>query len=131
MKQNGLLFIPDISGFTKFVNTVELKHSQHIIRELLEIIIDANEMELNISEVKGDAILFYKLGKSPDLDITYKQVEKMFLAFHKHLEWYESIRTCSCNACISTIRLSLKIITHYGEFRENKIKNFLQLIGKM
>jgi hypothetical protein len=130
MKHNGLIFIPDISGFTNFVNSVELKHSQHIIGELLETILDANQMGLNVSEVEGDAILFYKLGKSPNLDVTYKQVEKMFLSFHEHLELYESRRTCHCKACISAINLSLKIITHYGEFTEYKIKNFLKLIGK-
>jgi hypothetical protein len=130
MKQSGLIFIPDISGFTQFVNSVELKHSQHIIQELLEIILDANEMGLNVSEVEGDAILFYKLGKSPDLNVAYKQVEKMFLSFHKQLELYESRRTCHCNACLSTIQLSLKIISHYGEFTEYRIKNFLKLIGK-
>jgi hypothetical protein len=128
--QQGLIFIPDISGFTQFVNTTELKHSQHIIRELLETIIDANEMELDVSEVEGDAILFYRLGESPDLNDTYRQVEKMFLSFHKHLEQYESRRTCHCNACISASNLSLKIISHYGEFTEYRIKNFLKLIGK-
>lgn len=130
VKNSGLIFIPDISGFTQFVTSVDLIHSQHIIRELLEIILDANEMGLNVSEVEGDAILFYKLGESPDLDVTYKQVEKMFLSFHKQLELYESRRTCHCNACMSIIHLSLKIITHYGEFIEYRIKNFLKLIGK-
>jgi len=130
MKDNGFIFIPDISGFTQFVNNVELKHSQHIIRELLEIILDANEMGLKVSEVEGDAILFYKLGELPDLDVAYRQVEKMFLSFHKHLALYESLRTCHCKACVSAIHLSLKIITHYGEFAEFKIKNFLKLIGK-
>lgn len=130
MKQSGLIFIPDISGFTQFVNSVELKHSQHIISELLEIIIDANQMGLDISEVEGDAILFYKLGESPNLEVAYKQVEEMFLSFHRHLELYESLRTCHCKACISAIHLSLKIITHYGEFTEFKIKDFLKLIGK-
>jgi hypothetical protein len=130
MKHSGFLFIPDISGFTRFVNSVELQHSQHIIRELLEIILDANEMELKVSELEGDAILFYKLGESPDLNVTYKQVEKMFLSFHKQLELYETQNTCHCNACNSAIHLSLKIISHYGEFTEYRIKNFLQLIGK-
>lgn len=130
MKHHGLIFIPDISGFTQFVNSVELTHSQHIIGELLETILDANQMGLNVSEVEGDAILFYKLGKSPDLDVTYKQVEKMFLSFHKYLELHESRRTCHCGACTSAINLSLKIISHYGEFTEYKIKNFLKLIGK-
>ena len=130
MKNRGLIFIPDISGFTHFVNSVELEHSRHIIQELLEIILNANQMGLNVSEVEGDAILFYKFGESPDLSVTYKQVEKMFLAFHKHLEFYESRRTCHCNACISAIHLSLKIISHYGEFAEYRIKDFLKLIGK-
>jgi hypothetical protein len=130
MKQSGLIFIPDISGFTQFVNSVELEHSQHIIQELLETILDANEMGLDVSEVEGDAILFYKLGVSPNLNVTYKQVEKMFLSFHKHLEQYESRRTCQCNACISAIHLTLKVITHYGEFTEYRLRNFLALIGK-
>lgn len=130
MANNGFIFIPDISGFTQFVNSVELKHSQHIISELLEVLLDTNEMGLKVSEVEGDAILFYKLGELPDLDVTYKQVEKMFMSFHKHLELYESRRTCHCNACTSAIHLSLKIITHYGEFTEYKIKDFLKLIGK-
>src|SRR5687768_12716262 len=118
MKQSGLIFIPDISGFTQFINSVELEHSQHIIRELLEVIFDANQMELDVSEVEGDAILFYKLGESPDLNVTYNQVEKMFLSFHQHLELCESRNTCKCNACTSAIHLSLKIISHYGEFAE-------------
>jgi hypothetical protein len=130
MEYNGFIFIPDISGFTRFVNDVELKHSQHIIRELLETILDANEMGLKVSEIEGDAILFYRLGELPCLDATYKQVEKMFLSFHRHLEFYESQRTCHCEACMSAIHLSLKVITHYGEFTEYKIKDFRKLIGK-
>src|SRR5258705_3367324 len=106
MQQKGLIFIPDISGFTNFVNTVELDHSRHVIKELLETIINANEMDLKISEIEGDAILFYKLGELPDLDVMYAQVERMFLAFHKPLEFYESRRTCYCDACISAINLS-------------------------
>jgi len=129
MENKGLIFIPDISGFTNFVNSVEIDHSQHIIHELLEVILDANQMDLEISEIEGDAILFYKFGASPDLSLAYEQVEKMFLSFHKHLEWYESNRTCHCNACISVIDLTLKVITHYGEFKEYKIRNFRKLIG--
>lgn len=31
--EQTLLFIPDISGFTKFVNETEISHSEHIITE--------------------------------------------------------------------------------------------------
>ena len=40
--QPTLLFVPDISGFTRFVNETEISHSRHIIAELLETLIDAN-----------------------------------------------------------------------------------------
>ena len=36
----ALLFIPDISGFTKFVGENEIQHSRHIIEELQEVLID-------------------------------------------------------------------------------------------
>jgi len=54
----ALLFVPDISGFTRFVQATEISHSRHIIEELLEKIIEANDLGLEISEVEGDAILF-------------------------------------------------------------------------
>jgi hypothetical protein len=37
MENRGLLFIPDISGFSQFVNTVELEHSRFIIQQLLAL----------------------------------------------------------------------------------------------
>jgi len=130
MQTRGLLFIPDISGFTRFVKTVEIEHSRLIIQELLEILIDANETGLAVSEIEGDAILFYQFGERPKLDELYAQVEKMFTAFHKNLMAYEQRRYCQCDACLSAIDLTLKIITHYGEFTEYKVKNFSKLIGK-
>ena len=45
-KQPSLIFIPDISGFTEFVNNTEVSHSRHIITELLELIINSNKMGL-------------------------------------------------------------------------------------
>ena len=47
--QPTLLFIPDISGFTDFVHNTEIQHSGHIVEELLEVLIDANEISLEIS----------------------------------------------------------------------------------
>jgi hypothetical protein len=125
-----LLFIPDISGFTRFVNETEIDHSRLIIQELLETLINANQVGLEISEIEGDAILFYKFGDSPSLEILYKQVEKMFCDFHRSLIAYEARRFCQCKACVSAIGLTLKIVTHYGEFTGYNVKNFSKLIGK-
>ena len=65
---NILFFIPDISGFTKFVTETEVSHSQHIIQELLELIVDANQLGLEVSEFEGDAVLFVRPGAPPSLD---------------------------------------------------------------
>src|SRR6188508_794770 len=116
MENKGLLFIPDISGFTRFVNESEIEHSRIIIQELLEILINANQIGLEVSEIEGDAILFYKFGESPELKDIYKQVEKMFLEFHKNIVAYDQRRFCQCKACNAVIDLTLKVITHYGEF---------------
>jgi hypothetical protein len=97
MENQGLLFIPDISGFTRFVNETDINHSRLIIEELLEILINANQIGLEVSEVEGDAILFYRFGDSPPLAEVYKQVEKMFLEFHRHLAAYEYRRYCYLN----------------------------------
>jgi hypothetical protein len=130
MENKGLLFIPDISGFSRFVTETEIGHSRLIIQELLEILINANEIGLEISEIEGDAILFYKFGEPPALEALYRQVEKMFCAFHQNLMAYEQHRYCQCKACTSASALTLKVITHYGEFAGYSIKNFNKLIGK-
>jgi len=130
MKNRGLLFIPDISGFTRFVTETEIDHSSMIIQELLEVLINANNLGLEISEIEGDAILFYKFGDPPQLDELYKQVEKMFVEFHRNIISYDHRRYCQCKACLSAINLTLKVITHYGEFTGYNVKNFNKLIGK-
>ena len=130
MQNQGLLFVPDISGFTKFVSQVEIEHSRMIIQELLEVIISSNEIGLQISEIEGDAVLFYKFGEPPSLDALYRQVEQMFIKFHQSLVAYDNRKYCQCTACVSAIDLTLKVITHYGEYTNYTVRNFEKLIGK-
>jgi len=130
MENKGLIFIPDISGFTRFMHETEIEHGRHIIQELLETLVNANQIGLEISEIEGDAILFFKFGQAPELESLYKQVEKMFCDFHKYLIAYDNRRFCQCKACISAVNLTLKVVAHYGEFTTYQVKNFRKLIGK-
>ena len=68
MPEQGLIFIPDISGFSRFVTRTEIDHSRLIVQELLETLIEANEIGLEVSEIEGDAILFYRYGDAPPLE---------------------------------------------------------------
>jgi hypothetical protein len=130
MENEGLLFIPDISGFTRFVTETEIDHSRRVIQELLEVVIDANQLDMQVSEVEGDAVLFYRFGRCPDLGRLSRQVERMFRDFHERLAWYEISRFCQCKACSAAGRLTLKVITHYGEFTSYSVRSFDKLIGK-
>src|SRR5262245_35818098 len=130
MENRGLLFIPDISGFTRFVTETEIDHSRQIVQELLEVVIEANQIGLQVSEIEGDAVLFFKFGESPDLRQLCQQVERTFRDFHDRLATYEISRLCQCRACASASNLTLKIITHYGEFANYNVKSFEKLIGK-
>src|SRR5262245_8014196 len=87
-------------------------------------------MGLEVSEVEGDAILFYRFGASPNLEEVYQQVERMFCEFHRHLLAYDHRRYCYCKACNAAIDLTLKVITHYGELVGYSVKNFNKLIVK-
>jgi len=111
----SFLFIPDISGFSKFVHDTEIRHSQHIVAELLEIIITANQLELKVAEIEGDAILFYK-AEVPNIEAIIRQSREMFIRFHHHLRKYEALRICQCGACRSANNLSLKFIAHAGNY---------------
>lgn len=126
----ALVFLPDISGFTKFINNTEVMHSKHIIEELLELLIDANDIGLEVSEIEGDAILFYRFGIAPTAAELLAQVQKMFVRFHAHLKKYDTHRICQCGACKSANKLTLKFIAHYGVITTNKVKDHFKLFGK-
>lgn len=125
----ALIFIPDISGYTEFVNQTEIKHSKHIISELLETILEGNILDLQVSEIEGDAILFYRKGKAPSLSELINQSRKNYLDFHTHLKIIQRDNVCQCGACRSAINLTLKFIVHYGELDETIIGNFTKIIG--
>ena len=128
--QSALLFMPDISGFTEFVSKTEIQHAQSIVGELLEIIMESNQLDLEVSAIEGDAIFFYRLGKAPSLEQLLEQVQHMFTRFHQQLLKYDHERICPCGACSSAKHLKLKFFAHYGEVSSYKVKEHHQLFGK-
>jgi hypothetical protein len=115
--KNALLFIPDISGFTKFVQNTEIQHSQHVISELLEVLINANTQDLQLAEIEGDALFFYKEENTLSQEKLLAQVETMYTAFYSHLNILSKNRICMCNACATAPDLQLKIVAHSGELQ--------------
>jgi hypothetical protein len=121
--------MPDISGFTSFVQNTEIEHSQHIISELLELLIDQNELDLELAEIEGDALFYFKHRDIPNPEALLAQAKRMYQAFHKHLSYYESHRICQCGACRTAEDLELKFIVHGGIFDFIKIKESIKPHG--
>jgi len=129
MTKSALIYIPDISGFTKFVTETEIRHSEHIISELIEVILKSNLLDFNISEIEGDAVLFYKTGEPPKIGDVIELSKQMFLNFHNHLRIIERDNVCQCGACQTVSNLTLKFITHFGNLSEVEIRNFNKIMG--
>ncbi|MGC1205004.1 MAG: DUF2652 domain-containing protein [Flavobacteriaceae bacterium] len=103
-----LICIPDISGFTKFMSEIDSELSSKMIPSLLNNIIYSNEIELRVSEIEGDAVLFYK-----ELDLLKEKYTK------------------EDNSHKIPKTLGLKIILHFGSDVDTvQIEKHIKLIGE-
>jgi hypothetical protein len=119
----GLIFIPDISGFTNFVKKIDIELGMSITRDLLTEIIEKNPLDLEIAEIEGDAVLFYKIGQPIAIESLLHSFKRMMESFDK------KYRELSSKYGIET-DLSLKLIVHYGTISSYTIKGFTKLYGQ-
>jgi hypothetical protein len=129
MAEKALILIPDISGFTDFTSTTEIDHAAHIIAELLEVMIEAEDTGFTLAEVEGDALLMYRKGDPLPRSVLIDQCQRMFDAFHRQLMIIERDTICQCGACQGASGLTLKFVTHYGFIKEIKVDRFTKATG--
>lgn len=122
--KEGMLLIADISGYTGFVHNTDLTTGSNIISELLSSIIDENILNMNIVEIEGDAVFFYRYGEPPSVSQILQQYERMLDAFHRKQNNLRYILDVDLD-------LTLKFIVHYGEMSEFKIGSFTNLYGQV
>tara|TARA_R110002051_G_scaffold3333_1_gene17995 strand:- start:47 stop:385 length:339 start_codon:yes stop_codon:yes gene_type:complete len=89
--QPTLICIPDISGFTQFMSDTDIELSSIVIPSLLNKIIYANDIDLKVSEIEGDAVLFYRTGDLPPFDILIQQCRKFYIKFYEQLKDYSTM----------------------------------------
>jgi hypothetical protein len=130
--QKGYLVLADITGFTPFVASTELEHSQEILQHMLQGIISLLTPAFTLAEVEGDAVFVYSkdqkinekttdagrfMRKERVLDI----IESVYYAFRDRKTTYRRARTCGCKACQMASTLDLKFIVHYGDYIMNNV----------
>ena len=84
-----LICIPDISGFTQFMSDMDFELTSKVIPALLNNIIYSNEIGLKVSEIEGDAVLFYRPGELPPFEKLVKQCKYFYTEFYKQLAFSE------------------------------------------
>jgi hypothetical protein len=119
----GTIFIVDISGYSKFVAETENEAGSLIVCALLESIIDANRLSFNISEIEGDAILFYRHGPAFPVKEILLQFEAMLQAFQNKLETFK-------DSFPQTSALSIKLVVHYGMIGRFAVGSYSKLFGQ-
>ena len=119
----GLIVIPDISGFTRFVNSIDIDAGAAITKDLLNVIIDNNPLKLEISEIEGDAVLYYKIGKPIPLQKIFRAFMRMNEAFNIEYQRLKRLYNMESD-------LSLKLILHYGDIMVYDVKGFKKLYGE-
>ncbi len=110
-----LLCIPDISGFTRFMSETDFELSSKVIPSLLNKIVYANEIGLKISEIEGDAVLFFRNAPLPSLEEVVAQCFRFHSEFYKQLHTLQARYSTQEDAAKIPEVLGLKIILHLGE----------------
>ncbi|WP_126246671.1 DUF2652 domain-containing protein [Chitinophaga rhizosphaerae] len=122
--RKGLVFIPDMSGFTTLVRSTDLMAGQIITCELLAVILQHNMLGMEVAEIEGDAVFFYKWEEIPDMEALYAQFEAMKTAFDGKLRELEAQFGLQLD-------LHLKAIAHYGDMAEFSVGAYNKLYGEV
>ena len=129
-QEPALLCIPDISGFTRFIQESGSRWAPFLIADLLEILIEANTLDMQVSEIQGDAILFYRLGPPPPVAQLVAQCRRIFLDFQNYLRLVERDADSELGAALRGYELTLKIVVHYGRVSVAQIRQHTKLMGR-
>lgn len=136
-QKEAILIIADISGYTRFMlaNQTALAHSQAIITELIQAIINEVEIPLQVAKLEGDAVFLYAIKEQEGVtwDFVRKSIGAKLITFFKvfanKLAELSQVYTCGCGACSNIDRLRLKMVAHSGQAYLHCIGRFEELTG--
>ncbi|MBM4383518.1 MAG: DUF2652 domain-containing protein [Deltaproteobacteria bacterium] len=133
--QKVFLVLLDISGYTRFIkfHKVSLIHAERIIDELLERVIAESRPPLVLQELEGDAVFFYAVS-----DSTREMAQEIVAQVHRSLAAFREREAvlvsecgiCTCDACRTVGRLSMKAVVHHGNAVFTQVQQFTKLSGE-
>ena len=134
---DGILVIPDISGYTHFMqmSAFALAHAQYAISALINSMIDAAEGVLATAKIEGDAVLLYGVQGSHDGEgrLTGTQVGAavydVIRAFYRKRAELLCVNACHCEACCNVDQLEIKTVVHSGRLLLYELRGQQELSG--
>ncbi len=129
------LILADISGYTRFVRSHRCGRAcaEHIVRELLEAVIDCAEPPLQLHQLLGDAAVFYAVsdGSTALTRDIFEQAQRICERFRERAgEAAGQCRGCTCHAARGAGTLKLKVILHHGEAVMARLGGIENLLGE-
>src|SRR6516165_7723919 len=118
--------LADISGYTRFLTSVELDHSRDLLANLLGVVVDETRGVMKLAKLEGDAVFCYEEGRAtPDGMVTL--AEAVYFAFRRWRRDVEHLTTCKCEACRRIPELDLNMVVHRGDFAIHPVAGSAEL----
>lgn len=130
--ERTLMLIADIGGYTRFMtlHRINLAHSQDVVAQLLEAVIDAAHPTFRLAKLEGDAAFLYApCPKDLDGEAFARAVLAIRRAFVARRDLLTIDRLCSCEGCTQATDLKLKFVAHVGDVWFQKVKRLTELAG--
>ena len=132
-----ILLIADISGYTQFMLSHQkaLAHSQMVVSELINTIVESVGPSLEVAKLEGDAVFMFavKEHNGTSWETTGPRISewllRVFEVFNNKVAELRAYSICKCNACANIDNLRIKVIVHSGETLFHKIGAFYELAG--
>lgn len=128
--QRGYLVLADISGFTEFLVDSELDHAPHILKNLINFLLDRLTSALTLAEVEGDAVFAYASADELSRgELLLELVERTYVDFRDTQRSLVHNLACPCFACQLVPTLNLKFVVHFGEYVLQQVAGRTKPVG--
>ena len=127
--ERACLLIADISGYTSYMQGVELDHAQDVIADLLTAVVTPLNSHFTLNKLEGDAAFMYCPVEQVDGSVLLDMVENSYFGFRSRVRSIERATSCQCGACLLIPRLDLKIIVHHGTVAHQEMLGMDELVG--
>jgi hypothetical protein len=139
----GPLLIADISGYTSFLQDVEVAHRDDafangaipeaygLMSSLLDGIVERIVPPFTLGKIEGDAVFAFAAADDdvPRGDALVDWVRACYAEFASRRAQAGEIWTCTCDACARADSLDLKFVLHTGKYVLQEIAGSREVSG--